>query len=269
MTSFYRTALVLMVLGVWIPAAPAQDVELEHAIRAMDAGNAEDAIKAGAHVSAADFEFLAQVARQRAANDPEGVRWRHEMYKVFQVLIDAHFPSEPVFMDVQAVLRFDDPRLAAMRAQDALEAYFLRGDPNRSTFRNAMKDGADPLAKPYKGDWPDLYAVLIDVVQQRLARDAVDPIDPYYTPQLLRQDADEAYAMMAEKTTPPMAARAYLDAALTPYGETIDFTWLDRSAEARQIQLSVGKYRAINEGADGAPISWAEGYKHYLSRTEE
>lgn len=260
------TAWMIMVLCLSAPQVLAQDVELEHAMRAMNAGNAQEAIEAGAHVSAADFEFLVQLARQRQENNPGGVRWRHAMHKVFEVLVDAHFPTECLYMQVHAALRTDDPQLATMRAQDALEAWYVRDDSMNKVIR-AMNEDADPLAEPYMGDWPDLYAVLIHVTQRRITRHAADPVN--YTMQLLRDDVEDAYFIMAGNGKPHMAARAYLDAALTPYGETIDFSKLDGSAEARQIQLSVGKYRAINEAANGGPVSWAEGYKQYLARNEE
>lgn len=265
-----RYSILLMVMAFWLsaPVVLAQDVELEHAMRAMNAGNAQEAIEAGAHVSEPDFEFLVHLARKRAENDPDGVLWRHEMHKVFEVLTDAYFPTETLYNQVHTALRVDDPQLATMRAQDALEAWYVRGDPMNKVFR-AMNEDADPLAEPYMGDWPDLYAVLIDVTQRRIARHAVEPIEPYYTLQHLRDDVEDAYFMMAGNGRPPMAARAYLDAALTPYGEKIDFTMLDGSAEARQIRLSIAKYQAINEAANGAPVSWAEGYKQYLSRNEE
>lgn len=270
--------ILVALLATAFCAAPANAApeDMLTAIYDLDVDAVEDLVRDGEPVEQAYYRNVLEVAGVMSESEPGEVWWRRRLMDITGTLANQSEPDEATFEALRDALFPDAEGQAAMDLQGALSVYIHTEGRSGDAFERHLAQGADPLLRPARGDFPDMFGYLIHLAQLmteeagRLQRDSAE----------LQQAVEHAWREMRSYADPPVAARYYLDAALTPIGEPIEFANdLDEASlyfririENAQLQRIVGGVMSEvtdigerNEDANTKSINWAREYAGALA----
>lgn len=267
---FVGAALLgLGLLTIPVSAAPE---DMLTAIYDLDVDAVEDMVRDGEPVDETYYRNVLEVAGIMSESEPREVWWRARLMDITSMLANQSEPDDATFETLKDALLPDAEGQAAMDLQRSLNVFVSTEGRSGDGFERHLARGADPLLRPARGDFPDMFGYLIHLAQQ-MTEEAERMQDGRTD---LIQAVEHAWREMRSYADAPHPARDYLDAALTPVGESIEYS-SDIDGDPVRLAVRMGIDVAVldmfdevfsdatdigapNEDSDTASINWAREY---------